>query len=85
MRGRQAAGMLNSFRMSSSHASFSRSMSWVREALVTSVMWMPPVRAAGEVPEQPGVDIAEQRVADAGLFTGAGNVVEDQCSSGRRK
>jgi hypothetical protein len=43
-----------------------RSISIVRLALVTSVMCTPPFGPAGQVPDQPRVDVAERQVAGLG-------------------
>ena len=57
-----AAGCRRSASSSSSQSSVSRFISMVRLALVTSVTCTPPSDPAGEVPQQPGVGGAEQRV-----------------------
>ena len=51
----------------------------VREALLTSVAW---VRSAGQVPQQPAVDGAEQQLAAFGACARAGHVVEDPLDLG---
>ncbi len=60
-----------------SHDSVDRSISSVRDALVGSVTCRPPSGAAGHVPQQPGVHVAEQQVAGLGPLPGAVDVVED--------
>ena len=51
-------------------------MSWVRLALVTSVMCSPPSGAAGEVPGQKGIDVAENYFAGFGLLSDARHMLE---------
>ena len=53
-------------------------MSSVREALVTSVTWC-PARAAGQVPDHPGVERAEQQLAGLGRGAAPG-----RCRGSRR-
>lgn len=45
-------------------------MSMVREALVTSVTWTPPIGAAGEVPD-PQVSVLPKRRSPASAFSRA--------------
>ena len=66
MAGSIARGTPNSRSSSSSHSRVRRSISSVRLALVTSVTWAPPSHAAGEIPDHPRVDRAEQRFAALG-------------------
>ena len=47
-------------RISGSQSRVSRSIIRVREALVTSVMWITAVHTPGQVPDQPGIDRPER-------------------------
>ena len=74
MRGSMARGTSKMPSSSSSQSPVARFMSMVREALEGSVTW---ARAAGQLPDQPGVDVAEQQFAGAGALARAGHVVEN--------
>ncbi len=64
--GRISAGTSMDWRILSSHSMVWRFISMVREALVTSETCRPPIDAAGQVPDDPGVHGAEEDLAAFG-------------------
>ena len=83
--GSMACGMPMMPRISSSQSRVSRFMSMVRRRVRDVRDMHAAVDAAGQVPDAPGVDVAEHQVAGLGLLAGAGDVVQDPLTLGPEK
>jgi hypothetical protein len=82
MRGKTSLGIPMALRIWGSHDRVSRFMSRVRLALVTSVTCAPPQGPAGEPPDDPAFDGAEQGLAGCGRGTRLRHVLQHPADLG---